>query len=115
MLPLLSVRSTGCWPPLKWHSKAFVHQVLHARHPARRCGPPWWQSRGMGVTPSGHSLDVPPRRRCADGWKTVNIERLRIDGCARPTPLSLLVASFRPALVRNGMLAEVRLQQSVTG
>jgi hypothetical protein len=69
----------------------------------------------MGVTPSGHSLDVPPRRRCADGWKTVNIERLRIDGCARPTPLSLLVASFRPALVRNGMLAEVRLQQSVTG
>jgi len=34
---------------------------------------------------------------------------------AHPTPLSLLEASFRPALVRNGMPAVVRLQQSITG
>jgi len=64
---------------------------------------------------ASHSLDVSTLRRCADGWKTVNIERMRFDGCACPTPLSLLVASLRPALVRNGMLASVRLQQSVTG
>ncbi len=50
MLPLVSVRSTGCWPLLKWHSTAFLHQVLHTRHPVRRCGPPWWHSRGMGDT-----------------------------------------------------------------
>ncbi len=34
---------------------------------------------------------------------------------AHPTPLLLLEASFRPALVRNGMPAVVRLRQSVTG
>ena len=45
----------------------------------------------------------------------MDIEGVCFDGCAIPAPLSLLAASFRAALVRNGMLANVRLQQSVTG
>ena len=114
MLPLMSVRSTGCWPLLKWHSTASMHQVLHTRHPARRCGPSWWQPRGMGARILPRLSKHAPCRRCAGPW-TVDIEDIRFDGCAFPAPLSLLVASFRAALVRNGMLADVSLQQSVAG
>jgi len=93
MLPLMSVRSTGCWPPLKWHTTAFLHQLLQTRHPhggaARRGGrPAAWASPGRQDTAS-HSLDVPPWRRCADGWKMVKIERLRFDGCACPPHAAL--------------------------